>query len=73
MAAVRGNAYPIGQGSIIFSGERRTVMGIFDDLKQTLTRRHRRDQETAYIEEATSLVDLEMRHREIDRGRFRRR
>lgn len=48
-------------------------MGIFDDLKQTLTRRHRRDQETAYIEEATSLVDLEMRHREIDRGRFRRR
>lgn len=48
-------------------------MGIFDDLKQALTRRNRRDPEAAYLDEATSLVDLEMRHREIDRGRFKRR
>lgn len=27
--------------------------------------------ETAYLNEATSLVDLEMRMRDIDRGRFR--
>lgn len=31
------------------------------------------DPERAYLEEATSLVDLEMRQREIDNGRFRRR
>lgn len=31
------------------------------------------DPERAYLDGATSLVDLEMRQREIDSGRFRRR
>lgn len=46
-------------------------MGILDTLKDALSRRNRRDPETLYLEEATSLVDLELRHREIARGRFR--
>jgi hypothetical protein len=48
-------------------------MGIFDNLKDAFSRRNRRDPELVYLEEATSHVDLELRHREIDRGRFRRR
>ena len=31
-----------------------------------------RDREESYLNEATSLADLEIRQREIDRGRFRR-
>ncbi|SHI50876.1 Protein of unknown function [Aureimonas altamirensis DSM 21988] len=30
------------------------------------------DMEESYLNEATSLADLEIRQREIDRGRFRR-
>jgi hypothetical protein len=48
-------------------------MGIIDNFRRALAVRNRRDPELAYLEEATSLVDLEMRHREIDRGRFRKR
>lgn len=48
-------------------------MGIIDNLKRALAMRNGRDPELAYLEEATSAVDLELRHREIDRGRFRRR
>ncbi|WP_099866833.1 DUF3563 family protein [Pararhizobium haloflavum] len=33
----------------------------------------RRDRENAYLNGATSIVDLEMRMREIDQGRFRGR
>jgi hypothetical protein len=47
-------------------------MGIIDTFKRAFAVRNRRDPELAYLEEATSLVDLELRHREIDRGRFRR-
>jgi len=47
-------------------------MGIISDLRKALGRRAR-DPELRYLEEATSPVDLEMRHREIDRGRFRPR
>ena len=32
-----------------------------------------RDRESAYLNDATSIVDLEMRMREIDRGKFRNR
>ena len=48
-------------------------MGILDTVKDAFSGRNRRDPELAYLEEATSLVDLELRHREIDRGKFRRR
>ena len=47
-------------------------MGILNDVKAVFAKR-RYDPEQAYLEEATSLVDLELRHREIARGRFRRR
>ena len=46
-------------------------MGILNDLKAALARR-RFDPERAYIDEATSFADLELRQREIDRGRFRK-
>ena len=46
-------------------------MGILSDLKAALARR-RFDPERAYIDEATSCADLELRQREIDRGRFRK-
>jgi hypothetical protein len=47
-------------------------MGILNDFRRAIAKR-RVNPEQAYLEEATSLVDLELRHREIDRGRFRRR
>ena len=46
-------------------------MGILDTVKDAFSGRNRRDPETLYLEEATSLVDLELRHREIARGRFK--
>ena len=48
-------------------------MSILSDLKQMVSRRARHDPERAYVEEATSFADLELRHREVDRGRFRQR
>lgn len=47
-------------------------MGILSDVRRALGRR-RADPAQRYLEEATSPVDLEMRHREIDRGRFQPR
>lgn len=46
-------------------------MGIISDFKRAFGRRRAPNPEQRYLEEATSAVDLEMRHREIDRGRFR--
>lgn len=48
-------------------------MSLFNNVKRALTLRNRRDPETLYLEEATSHADLEMRYREIDRGRFKQR
>lgn len=48
-------------------------MSIFDNVKRAFAVRTRRDPENLYLEEATSHADLELRHREIDRGRFKRR
>jgi hypothetical protein len=42
-----------------------------DSLKSVIRRRVRGDAELAYLNEAMSVTDLEMRQREIDRGRFR--
>jgi len=47
-------------------------MGIISDVKKAIGRL-KADPEQRYLDEATSPVDLEMRYREIDRGRFRRR
>jgi hypothetical protein len=46
-------------------------MGLFDTLKSALRTRQRADIELDYLNQSTSPVDLEMRQREIDRGRFR--
>jgi hypothetical protein len=46
-------------------------MGLIQNLKAAL-RRGQFDPELAYLNQATSQVDLEMRQREIDRGKFRR-
>jgi hypothetical protein len=46
------------------------VMGIFTQLRGAVARPARKSPEHAYLEGATSQVDLEMRQREIDRGRF---
>lgn len=46
-------------------------MGLIQNLKAAL-RRTPFDPELAYLNESTSRVDLEMRQREIDRGKFRR-
>jgi hypothetical protein len=48
-------------------------MSIFGDLKAALQRHRAYDPARAYLEEATSQVDLEMRQREVDRGRFKQR
>jgi hypothetical protein len=41
-------------------------------LREALRPVRESDRETAYLNEATSLVDLEGRQREIDRGRYAR-
>ncbi len=46
-------------------------MGLMDTLKSALRARSRAEVELDYLNQSTSPVDLEMRQREIDRGRFR--
>ena len=46
-------------------------MGIISKTRSALQRLRAFDPEQAYLEEATSIVDLERRQKEIDRGRFR--
>ncbi len=48
-------------------------MGVISNLRGTLKRIRDFDPERAYLNESTSLIDLEFRQREVDRGRFRRR
>ncbi|MEQ1900303.1 MAG: DUF3563 family protein [Devosia sp.] len=45
-------------------------MTLFDSIRTVFRRTGREAAEFAYLNEATSRVDLEMRQREIDRGRF---
>lgn len=40
-------------------------------LRQLLASTHVRVREEKYLNEATSIIDLEFRQREIDRGMFR--
>ncbi len=47
-------------------------MGIISRTRDAIERVRNFDPEQAYLEESTSLVDLERRQKEIDRGRFRR-
>jgi hypothetical protein len=47
-------------------------MGLIDNLASRLRARSRAELELDYLNEATSPVDVELRQREIDRGRFRK-
>jgi hypothetical protein len=47
-------------------------MGLIENLKHALRGRSRAELELDYLNTATSRLDLEMRQREIDRGKFRR-
>lgn len=47
-------------------------MGLMQNLKNALRSRSRAEVELDYLNASTSRVDLEMRQREIDRGKFRR-
>lgn len=47
-------------------------MGLIQNLKSALRHRSRAESELDYLNDATSRVDLEMRQREIDCGKFRR-
>ncbi len=47
-------------------------MGLIQNLKSALRGRSRAEIELAYLNDATSRVDLEMRQRELDRGKLRR-
>ena len=46
-------------------------MGLFENLRTALRTRNRNEAELAYLNDSMSVTDLEMRQREIDRGRFR--
>ena len=48
-------------------------MGILSRTRAALQRARKFDPEQAYLEESTSLADLENRQREIDPGKFKRR
>ena len=47
-------------------------MGIIAKARAAIGKARNFDPEQAYLEAATSLVDLESRQREIDRGKFRK-
>ncbi len=46
-------------------------MGLIQNLRVALRGPSRAEAELAYLNDSTSRIDLEMRMREIDRGRFR--
>ena len=46
-------------------------MGLMDGLRAAFRGRSRQELELEYLNQSTSQVDLEIRQREIDRGRFR--
>jgi hypothetical protein len=48
-------------------------MGLIQNLKDALRSRSRNEVELDYLNGSTSPVDLELRQREIDRGKFRQR
>ena len=48
-------------------------MGLVSNFRNAMQRRRNFNPENAYLEESTSLIDLEARQRESDRGRFRQR
>jgi hypothetical protein len=47
-------------------------MGLIQNLRSRLRFPTRAEVEQSYLNGSTSPIDLEMRQREIDRGRFRR-
>ncbi len=46
-------------------------MGLIQNLRSRLRLPTRADAELSYLNESSSAIDLELRQREIDRGRFR--
>lgn len=46
-------------------------MALMDSLRDAFRRPARQEAELDYLNQSTSRVDLELRQREIDRGRFR--
>jgi hypothetical protein len=48
-------------------------MGIISKVRKSIDRYRQFDPELAYLNQATSLIDLEARQRELDRGKFRKR
>lgn len=46
-------------------------MGIVSTLRSVFRAPSREDAELSYLNQSTSPIDLELRQREIDRGRFR--
>lgn len=46
-------------------------MGLMNTIRAALRTPYREELELEYLNKSTSRVDLEMRQREIDRGRFR--
>jgi hypothetical protein len=46
-------------------------MGLIGNFRAAFQRVSRQEAELDYLNQSTSRIDLEMRQREIDRGRFR--
>jgi hypothetical protein len=46
-------------------------MGLMQNLRAAFRSRSREDAELDYLNQSTSRVDLEIRQREVERGRFR--
>jgi hypothetical protein len=46
-------------------------MGLIDDVVKRLRGPSRAEAELAYLNESVSRIDLELREREVTRGRFR--
>jgi hypothetical protein len=71
MEGMQQNALPERAAvTILASIQRRTDMGIMTQLRGAIRRSAQKTPEQAYLDAATSQVDLEMRQREIDRHRF---
>ena len=76
MAPMRGRRLSVSAGIAILTAgwnrNRSNPMGIISRARDAIERYRRYDPVQAYLEASTSLVDLEARQREVDRGKFRK-
>jgi hypothetical protein len=73
MAVMQDCALQHSTGHIILGARKEITMNLIQKLRSALGEDRASRMELDYLNEAVSIVDLESRQRQIDRGRFRKR